>query len=81
MKGLHRSVIEIKDTKNDSIEKILVFLKQEDANVSLATTRAQAQQILKELEIKKPEKKKNWLKPALIASIGVLCAVLLILFL
>ncbi|MBE6894238.1 MAG: hypothetical protein E7483_01325 [Ruminococcaceae bacterium] len=53
MKGLKHNVIEINDTQNDNIDKILVFLKPEAANVALMTTRAQAAELIKELDIKK----------------------------
>lgn len=53
MKGLKHNVIEICDTQNDSIDKILVFLKPEAANVALMTTRAQATEMIKELDVKK----------------------------
>ena len=53
MKGLRHNVIEINDTNNDNIERILVFLKPQAADVALAATRAQATQLLQELEIKK----------------------------
>ena len=53
MKGLRHNVIEINDTNNDNIERILVFLKPQATDVALAATRAQATQLLQELEIKK----------------------------
>ena len=53
MKGLRHNVIEINDTENDSIERILVFLKPQAETVAINTTRAQAAQLLKELDVKK----------------------------
>ncbi len=56
MKGLQHKVIEIHDTKNKEIEKILVFLKPGDHSVNVANTRKDAQAILENLKIKKREK-------------------------
>lgn len=53
MKGLRHNVIEINDTENDNIDRILVFLKPQAEKVAITTTRAQATQLIKELEIKK----------------------------
>ena len=53
VKGLRHNVIEINDTENDDIERILVFLKPQATEVAIAASRAQASQLLKELEIKK----------------------------
>ena len=53
MKGSKHNVIEINDTQNDSIDRILVFLKPEAKDVAVMTTRAQAAEILKELDVKK----------------------------
>lgn len=66
MKGLKHNVIEINDTQNDNIDKILVFLKPEAANVALMTTRAQATELLKELDIKQTNR--LWRKPKLLAA-------------
>lgn len=52
MKGLQHNVIEINDTHNENIDKILVFLKPDAANVALMTTRTQATELLKELDVK-----------------------------
>ena len=52
MKGLHHSVIEIKDTENNNIEKILVFLKPQRQNIDVGTTRKEAQEILQKVKIK-----------------------------
>ena len=53
MKGLRHNVIEINDTDNENIERILVFLRPQAAEIALGSTRAQATQLLQELEIKK----------------------------
>ena len=52
MKGLHHSVIEIKDTENTNIEKILVFLKPQQQKIDVNTTRKEAQEILQKVKIK-----------------------------
>ena len=53
MKGLRHNVIEINDTGNENIERILVFLKPQSAEIALAATRAQATKLLADLEVKK----------------------------
>ena len=52
MKGLHHSVIEIKDTENSNIEKIIVFLKPQRAHIDVETTRKEAQEILQKVRIR-----------------------------
>ncbi len=81
MKGLKHNVIEINDTNSEDIEKILVFLKPESANVALMTTRAQAAELIKELDVKKTASFWNsrrliWL----IAAATVIIAAAVILF-
>ncbi|MBR2027502.1 MAG: hypothetical protein IKA10_00760 [Oscillospiraceae bacterium] len=81
MKGLKHNVIEICDTQNDNIDKILVFLKPEATNVALMTTRAQAAEMIKELDIKKTSA--VWRRPKLLWGIGaavVIIAAAVILF-
>lgn len=51
MKGLHHSVIEIKDTQNSEIEKILVFLRPGQHKIDVETTRKEAQEILQKVKI------------------------------
>ena len=53
VKGLRHNVIEINDTGNENIERILVFLKPQTAEIALAATRAQATKLLADLEVKK----------------------------
>ena len=53
MKGLKHNVIEINDTQNDNIDRILVFLKPQASDVAVMTTRAEAEKILQELDVKK----------------------------
>lgn len=74
MKGLRHNVIEIKDTENDNIEKILVFLKPHAGDVALMTTRAEATELLKELEVKKcrPVLQKKWLWSAVAVAVAAL---------
>lgn len=81
MKGLKHNVIEICDTQNDNIDKILVFLKPEATNVALMTTRAQAAEMIKQLDVKKTAK--VWRNPRIlwgIAATVVIIAVAVILF-
>lgn len=51
MKGLHHSVIEIKDTQSSEIEKILVFLRPGQRQIDVDTTRKEAQEILQKVRI------------------------------
>ena len=53
MRGLKHNVIEINDTKNDDIDRILVFLKPHASDVAVMNSRAEAEKILQELEVKK----------------------------
>ena len=81
MKGLKHNVIEICDTQNDNIDKILVFLKPEATNVALMTTRAQAAEMIKQLDVKKTAK--VWRNPRIlwgITAAAVIIAVAVILF-
>ena len=81
MKGLKHNVIEICDTQNDNIDKILVFLKPEATNVALMTTRAQAAEMIKQLDVKKTAKVSR--NPRIlwgIAAAGVIIALAAILF-
>ena len=65
MKGLRHNVIEINDTENKDIERILVFLKPSASDVAVMNTRAEASKILQDLEVKKINRfyasKKLWL--------------------
>ncbi len=74
MKGLRHNVIEINDTENDDIERILVFLKPQAESVAINTTRAQASQLLKELDVKKV-RRVNRRKAVIAAAVTVLVAV------
>ena len=74
MKGLKHNVIEICDTQNDNIDKILVFLKPEATNVALMTTRAQATEMLKELDIKKTGR--MWKNPKVLWSVVAVTIIL-----
>lgn len=53
MKGLQHSVIEIKDTQNSEIEKILVFLRPGEHKIDVDSTRKEAQEILQKVNIRK----------------------------
>ena len=83
MKGLHHSVIEIKDTENTNIEKILVFLKPQRQKIDVNTTRKEAQEILQKVKIRDriPHFKIPWPLVAVCFSIFVSIATLLIVIL
>lgn len=57
MRGLKHNVIEINDTDNANIEKIIVFLKPQAEKVSVMTTRKEANLLLKQLDVKKVKEK------------------------
>lgn len=81
VKGLHHNVIEINDTENDNIERILVFLKPQATEIAIAATRAQATQMLRELEIKKsrrPGKKHIALAAAVVLALAAVAVLLML---
>ena len=53
MKGLQHNVIEIKDTDNEDIEKILVFLKPGQNKIDIASTGRDARDILRKVKVRK----------------------------
>ena len=53
MKGSRHNVIEIKDTKNNNIEKILVFLTPGQNKIDIDTTRKEAEDILRKVKVRK----------------------------
>ena len=69
MKGLKHNVIEINDTQNDNIDRILVFLKPQASDVAVMTSRAEAEKILQDLDVKKVgltrRRKLVWLSAAI----------------
>ncbi len=83
MKGLHHSVIEIKDTENKNIEKILVFLSPHQQKIDVDTTRKEAQEILQKVKIRDrvPKIRINLQITALILGIlSVATTLLIVLF-
>ncbi|MBE6877892.1 MAG: hypothetical protein E7488_01815 [Ruminococcaceae bacterium] len=82
MKGLRHNVIEINDTQNDNIDRILVFLKPQASDVAVMTTRAEANKILQDLEVKRVRKlsakTKLWICVGAVAAAAVICALLFI---
>ena len=78
MKGLRHNVIEINDTENDDIERILVFLKPQAESVAINTTRAQASQLLKELDIKKVRsvnRRRAFIAAAVTVLVAAVCVI------
>ena len=53
MHGLQHNVIEIKDTRNEDIERILIFLRPGEHKINVDTTRKDAQDILQKVRIKR----------------------------
>ncbi len=52
MKGLHHSVIEIKDTQHRDIEKILVFLTPDRNKIDVDTATRDAREILQKVRFR-----------------------------
>lgn len=59
MKGLQHNVIEIKDTQNDGIEKILVFLKPGQNKIDIESAGQDARDILQKVKVRR--KMPRWL--------------------
>ncbi len=81
MKGLQHDVIEIRDTKSEEIDRILVFLKPGDHKIDLNTTRRQAEDILEKVKVKRKIKKFSVKKqlPLLAACCFVALVILILL--
>ncbi len=78
MKGLKHNVIEINDTQNEAIDRILVFLKPDATDIAVMSTRAQATALLKELDLQKVSKKPKHINIALgITAVVAITALLL----
>lgn len=83
MKGLHHSVIEIKDTQNSEIEKILVFLRPGQQKIDIDATRQDAQEILQKVKIRdrmSPLKRKQKLFFLTVAIIAAAVTLLVVIF-
>lgn len=53
MRGLQHNVIEIKDTENDEIERILVFLKPGTHTINVSNTGQEAKDILQKVKVRR----------------------------
>ncbi len=53
MKGSRHNVIEIKDTQNSNIEKILIFLTPGQNKIDIDTTKKEAEDILRKVKVRK----------------------------
>lgn len=53
MHGLQHNVIEIKDTRNEDIERILIFLRPGEHKINVDATRKDAQDILRKVKVKR----------------------------
>ena len=51
MHGLQHNVIEIKDTRNEDIERILIFLRPGEHKINVDATRKDAQDILRKVKV------------------------------
>ena len=82
MHGLQHNVIEINDTENTDIEKILIFLRPGQHQISVDNTRRDAAEILKKIKVKKPKspvpKEIKILTCALVITFFVLAAVIML---
>jgi len=79
MRGLQHNVIEINDTDNERIEKILVFLRPGRQKIDVAGTRKDAQDILRKVRVHRimprlPEK----VRTALLAAGAVIVSAVII---
>lgn len=83
MHGLHHNVIEINDTQNSEIEKILVFIRPGQHKINVDNTRQEAQDILQKVKINKSAPKiKPLIKNKAVATVGILIiTVIAVLFL
>ncbi|MEG0091400.1 MAG: hypothetical protein RR846_07695 [Oscillospiraceae bacterium] len=79
MRGLKHNVIEINDTDNANIERILVFLTPQAEKVSVMTTRQEASRLLKQLDIKKIKAKPKFNLKFLLFCLGCAAAAILLL--
>ncbi|MBQ8603278.1 MAG: hypothetical protein IJ410_00330 [Oscillospiraceae bacterium] len=59
MKGLQHNVIEIKDTQNEGIDRILVFLKPGQNKIDVESTGREARDILSKVKVRR--KMPRWL--------------------
>lgn len=59
MKGLQHNVIEIRDTQNEGIEKILVFLKPGQNKIDIDSAGQDARDILRKVKVHR--KAPQWL--------------------
>lgn len=76
MRGLQHNVIEINDTENTDIEKILIFLKPGQHRISVDNTRRDAAEILKKVRVKRPRQHISPEIKILAAALGVITCVL-----
>ncbi|MEG0305665.1 MAG: hypothetical protein RR576_08285 [Oscillospiraceae bacterium] len=75
MKGVNRKVIEIVDTENEAIERVLVFFKPGSENMKLSTQKNEAEKYVAGLVC---WRKLPWLgKARALMAIGVIAAVLI----
>ena len=81
MKGLQHSVIEIKDTDNKNIEKILVFLSPHQQKIDVDTTRKEAQEILEKVKIRDRMPKFRINTQAVALAMGILSVAITLLIL
>ena len=56
MRGLQHNVIEINDTDNSDIEKILIFLRPGQRKITVDNTRRDAAELLKKVRVEKPRR-------------------------
>ncbi len=79
MKGLQHSVIEIKDPRNEDIDRILVFLKPGRSNIEIAGTRREAENILRKARVRRrlPAIRIKWQLAVALAVIFLLGAAVL----
>lgn len=79
MRGLQHNVIEIQDTENKNIEKVLVFLKPQAEKVTVNSARSEVQQLLKEIDVTSVREKFPLWTKLLIAGAALVALAIIIL--
>lgn len=75
MRGVRHNVIEIKDSENSEIEKILVFLRPGKHDIDIEKADSGAREILKRVKIKKFKYNLSKSLPKLLLAAAVLAVI------
>ena len=83
MKGVNKRVVEIVEPQNEYIERVIVFLRQNNGDVKVAKSRSEAEKYVSGLVCWKRRvlpPLRPWMKAALAVGAGLLIAAALIFF-